>query len=603
MNPKHLQDAIGNIDDKFIEEAATATKLPPKIWMPAAALAACFLLTTALLPWEMIFSKNDPSVHDPFHTDTAMGILQNNDTSSLDDTKEKDDSLIKDSTENTQLSAEDTTHAETQNPSHSPDTTSPYLNSLQPPDTTGPYPNNTQSPDTTGPYPNHNSTDEPKEENTADFEQETDVPVIPDEPNTPDPGVPIPQHPTILSRSVYPVQEQYPQETSLRLEWRNEKDERINNYQNKIGNTDSFMSLTLCEFFSNSENENLIYSPINGYMTLGMLTETTQGNSRTQLLGLLGENDIYSLRSSANNLWNCCFRDDGIVTTILGNSMWLDNSFVPKTAVTDILAENYYASSFYGNMGDEEYNTLMRSWLDEQTRGVLKDTVSNSSLDPESMMSLMSALYFKADWAEKFDTEVTRNMVFHSPDGEVTAPFMYRDFIGLLYNGANFKSTCLELEEGGEMWFILPREGVSLQSLFSDIEAMGFITGETQKTLSYRDNSAYMWLFLPKFDISSRIDLADGLKNLGITDVFDSDKADFSALTDSNIFIRNITQSARISIDENGCEAASASGGMLPGEGDSIDFGFALNRPFIFVVTSDSGLPLFVGTVNRPTSP
>ena len=154
------------------------------------------------------------------------------------------------------------------------------------------------------------------------------------------------------------------------------------------------------------------------------------------------------------------------------------------------------------------------------------------------------------------------------------------------------------------MWFLLPHKDGSLNSLFSDPEALGFITGKSQQTLSFSEHSAYMWLFLPKFDISSRVELKNNLNGMGLTDVFDPAKADFSSLTDSSIFVNGITQSARISIDEEGCEAAAVSGGVYP-EGEEFDDEnssvFVLDRRFIFVVTSDSGLPLFVGTVYCPT--
>jgi len=111
------------------------------------------------------------------------------------------------------------------------------------------------------------------------------------------------------------------------------------------------------------------------------------------------------------------------------------------------------------------------------------------------------------------------------------------------------------------------------------------------------------WELGPYDDVNTgRIadDLAEGLKNIGISEVFEEGKADFSTLTDSSIFVRDITQTARVCIDEKGCEAASASGSVVPGEGGLQEFGFTFDRPFIFVVTSDTGIPVFVGTVFRP---
>lgn len=582
MTAEHLLDAIGNVDDSFIEEAAAETKIYPKIWIPAAALAACILLTTALLPWGTIFSNEDPSDTDSPRPGIATDVLQNEDTPPSDGTGEREDppeSSPSDSTRPPENSEKE-------------DTSLPAVTPVlpQPIEPDSSQSDNSQS----------GSTEIPDKDETTDPEKETAGPEIPDKKPIQNPGTVVPPRPTVLSLSQYPVQDQYPKTESLRPQWRNSKNARISYYSSGIGNTDSFMYRTVYEFFQNSEGENLIYSPVNAYMTLGMLAETTANSSRAQLLGLLGHNDIYSMRSSANSLWNSCYRDDGIVTSVFGNSMWLDNSFTPRLSVTDILAENYYASSFYGNMGDGEYDTLMHSWINEQTRGALSETVKDATLDPESKMSLISTVYFKANWSEGFDPEVTRNWTFHSPDGDVTAPFMYKDFVGFLYRGTNFRTTCLDLSEGGKMWLVLPNEGVSPEDLFADREAMGFITGETQKTLSYDDHDAYMWLFLPKFSINSTVDLGEGLKGNGVTEIFDPAKADFSALTDSSIYIRSITQTASISIDENGCEAASASGSVAPDIGEGMPMGFALDRPFIFVVTSDTGIPMFVGTVNRP---
>ena len=581
MTTRHLQDAIGNIDDAFIEEAAKAQVLKLKSWLPAAALAACVLLTAALLPWRAIFSFAPSPTTDP--PTPQGGLLQNDDTSFFDTTKENEETIITlpDESTNESTKLPDTQKAEDTNII------------APPPETLPPIPDDTKSPDT----------EEKQNEETTPADKETTGPLIPSTPSTPDHGTVLPQYPTILSHTTYPVQKRYPSVEAQRIEWRIDLAKRISGYKSGIGNTDGFIAGNVSEFFSSSENQNLIYSPLNTYMTLGMLAETAGGNSRDQLLSILGENDIYSLRSSAKNLWNSCYRDDGIVTSVLGSSLWLDNSFTPKTAVTDILANDYYASSFYGDMGSKEYDELMRSWVNEQTKGFLTDTVSNSTLDPESMMSLMSTVYYKAEWAESFEPESTRSRVFHSPTGDVTADFMYRDFVGLRYTGNNFKATSLELKEGGQMWFLLPHKDVSLQSLFSDTEALDFITGKAQKAVSSGDHSAYMWLFLPKFDISSRVDLKSSLSAMGITDVFDPENADFSNLTDSNIFVNGMTQSARVSIDEKGCEAASASGGLHPagpGVDDTDSLVFMLDRPFIFVVTSDSGLPLFVGTVYHP---
>ena len=112
-------------------------------------------------------------------------------------------------------------------------------------------------------------------------------------------------------------------------------------------------------------------------------------------------------------------------------------------------------------------------------------------------------------------------------------------------------------------------------------------------------------LSVPKFDVSSEQNLKKGLQNLGVTNCFDENKSDFSSLCPDfkdPIFISKIEHGVRVAIDEEGVTATAYTVEMLAGSSrpsdDEIDF--VLDRPFIFVITSEDGLPLFTGVVNQP---
>ena len=109
-------------------------------------------------------------------------------------------------------------------------------------------------------------------------------------------------------------------------------------------------------------------------------------------------------------------------------------------------------------------------------------------------------------------------------------------------------------------------------------------------------------LSVPKFDVASTMDLSEGLKNMGATNVFYENVTDFTKLTgDSPIYLTGANQSARVEIDEEGVKAAvyieiPGAGSAAPPE-EVIDF--VLDRPFLFVITNGS-IPLFAGCVNNP---
>ena len=78
------------------------------------------------------------------------------------------------------------------------------------------------------------------------------------------------------------------------------------------------------------------------------------------------------------------------------------------------------------------------------------------------------------------------------------------------------------------MWFLLPDEGVAMDDLLADEQTMEFLNSNGNW-----ENSKHLIvnMSVPKFDVVSDFDLGDGLRALGVTDVFDVTVADFSPMT------------------------------------------------------------------------
>ena len=248
-------------------------------------------------------------------------------------------------------------------------------------------------------------------------------------------------------------------------------------------------------------------------------------------------------------------------------------------------------------MGSEEYNEAFRAWLNEQTGGALEEWVNGMEFSPETVMALVSTLYFKAAWEKEFEKIKNTTGTFYTPNGEIECEFMNNTFnIADYYHLDKFRAMSLEFQGCGKMFFVLPDKGYTPEDLLTD--------GELAELVAFGGkNSAYIdakiHLSVPKFDISDKTDLKEGLKNLGVTDVFDSSKADFEMRFGKTSYVTDATHDVRVVIDEQGCMAAAASILKLP-VGVYKEVNFVLDRPFIFVITGDSGLPLFVGIVNVP---
>ena len=352
-------------------------------------------------------------------------------------------------------------------------------------------------------------------------------------------------------------------------------------------------------------------------MALSMLAETTGENTRQQILDLLQVDSIEALRERAAALWKDHYRDDGVITSILGNSLWLRDGMTYSQKTLDTLASDYYASSFSGQMGSEEYNQALRDWINAQTNGLLAEQAQGLEMAPETVLALASTIYFKAAWDNEFSKERTDTDTFHALGGDVDVDFMHNTLEGAAYYwGDNFTAVSLRFQQGGNMWLILPAEGCSVDELLQSGEAMDFLLYPKYDRYDDQGNvtqegwtgQKYLTvnLSMPKFDVSSDLDLIAGLKELGVTDVFDYTVSNFDPLgasTSDPLYVSQAQHAARVKVDEEGCEAAAYTvimaecGAAMPPD-EEVDF--VLDRPFLFAVTGDSGLPLFVGAVNQP---
>lgn len=361
-----------------------------------------------------------------------------------------------------------------------------------------------------------------------------------------------------------------------------------------------FFSATMQTFLSGAQSENRVYSPLNVYLALSMLAEITDGNTRQQILDLLGETQIESLRERVTALWNANYCKDGAVTSVLANSLWLNETVDFNQSTLNRLAKTYYASSYRGEMGSAEFTKALQDWLNEQTGGLLQEQAADLELDKGTVLALASTIYFQDRWCDEFQKSATAPGTFHALGGDASCDFMHQSSRRVYYWGERFSAVDQELGDmdSRRMWLILPDEGVSLDDLLADSAVLEMISAGYSW-----ENSAITLvnLALPKFDVSSEIDLKKGLETLGVTDVWDAEAADFSPMTKDSIFLSEAPHAARVMIDEEGCTAAAYSVIMARGaEYPPDEVNFVLDRPFLFVITGADGLPLFAGVVNQP---
>lgn len=347
------------------------------------------------------------------------------------------------------------------------------------------------------------------------------------------------------------------------------------------------------------EGENAIYSPLSLWSALIMLARCAGGESRQQVLDAVGADSLETLQRQAEHVWRSLYTDDGLSALILANSVWLNSAlegaYVQDTL--DALAEAYYAGAYAVPMGESEADRAVSDWVNEQTRGLIGGDQPVVRTNVDTLALLVSSLYYKTAWTDEFNADQTEIDTFTDAAGnETQIDFMHKTKDDDFIRRDGYQAARL-VTRLGEMVFVLPDEGVTPEAL---LQREDFLS----RLEFYGDAAMYgevQWS-VPKFDVSSDLNLMDALKSMGVADLLVPEKADLSVLTDLPAFLSDAKQMARVKVDEEGVEAAAVTilematcALPLPPEEVCV---MDLNRPFLFVIRAQD-VPLFIGVVNQ----
>lgn len=352
-----------------------------------------------------------------------------------------------------------------------------------------------------------------------------------------------------------------------------------------------------------NESDSIAYSPTALYTALSMVAELTDGDYLDSLLTTLEAENTDELRKYTGDLWrylcnNPDMKEPGKV--MIANSLWLNREYTFNESSLQNLADYYYVASYSGDM-QKEIPRMVSDWVKKQTNNLL-----DCELIPEenTMAVLLSAIYFYDEWAQSFHKADITEGRFKNPEGE-RIPINYMNRMEKnqsYYQKDGVTASVQYFKNGGKMLFILPDEGKSPADILSDTE---LIASLLNWEASAKNTGTIDWS-IPRFTLSSTIDLKEGLTALGLGEFFNTSGNPLPKLSDgTEAYIGKAEQGTSVSINEKGCEAASyveiemleKGADYLPSE-DIIHM--TLTRPFVFAILSENDVPLFLGVVNNP---
>ena len=204
----------------------------------------------------------------------------------------------------------------------------------------------------------------------------------------------------------------------------------------------------------------------------------------------------------------------------------------------------------------EKARQTINAWVEKQTNDKIKDLIGKGVLNSATRLVLTNAIYFKGNWASQFKEDQTREEPFTLLDGgKVQIPMMNQktDF-GYAETDS---MQVLEMPYVGEelsMVILLPKKTDGIRQLEADlsIENLDQWLGKAYKR--------EVIVAIPKFKMTSKFSMERVLRAMGMTDAF-SEAADFSGMTGRrDLFISAVIHQAYVDVNEEGTEAAAATG-------------------------------------------
>ncbi|MHB8114462.1 MAG: serpin family protein [Bellilinea sp.] len=355
-----------------------------------------------------------------------------------------------------------------------------------------------------------------------------------------------------------------------------------------------------------SQDGNLFYSPFSISQALAMTYAGAKAETAAQMAAALHfdlpQADLHpAFNALSAELESRAGKGDQAGFKLnIANALWGQQGFAFLPDFLDTLALNYGAGmqAVDYNQPDAARQTI-NDWVADQTEDKTKDLIPDGALNPLTRLVLTNAIYFNAAWLLPFEKEATQNDSFDLLDGsEVQVPMMRQtesfgylkvenfEAIELFYEGRELSMVILLPDEDQFAAFEDSLDSAQLQSILDQL---------TEQRLD---------LSMPKFKVDSSFGLADTLAAMGMPDAFDGVKADFSGMTGKpDLFITNVVHKAYVNVNEEGTEAAAATGVVMGLKSMPVGEPIVVkvDRPFLFLIRdSQTGAVLFLGRVVQP---
>ncbi|NXK52215.1 ILEU inhibitor, partial [Chauna torquata] len=351
---------------------------------------------------------------------------------------------------------------------------------------------------------------------------------------------------------------------------------------------------------------NVFFSPVNVSAALAMVLLGSKGNTEAQMLKV---SKIFSLQQLVHVLFQTLHFDEvedihSRFRTLTRDINRRDAFYLLRIA-SQLFGEKSYSflpdfltntQKLYGAdlatvdflQAHDEARKEINQWVEEKTEGKIPSLLSEGSVNNTTKLVLVNAIYFKGNWAEKFEEANTDDMPFRLNKNErKTVKMMYQKKKFRFGYNSDMKIRVLELPYDGRelsMIILLPDDIEDDSTGLQKLEKQLTLEKLQEWTCPEHLYSTDVRVRLPKFKLEESYDLKSDLAAMGLLDIFDSAKADLSGMSGAcDLFLSKIVHKAFVEVNEEGTEAAAATAGiaMLC---MVIEEDFNADHPFLFFI-------------------
>ena len=344
------------------------------------------------------------------------------------------------------------------------------------------------------------------------------------------------------------------------------------------------------------DGKNEMISPLSVLAALTMTENGAKGDTLSQMEQVLSDGTSVEQQGRELSLYMKKLTDTENAHFNIANSIWLKDADTLHVE-DDFLSKNskLFDAEIYQAPFDEHTLKDINTWVSQKTEKMIPEILDK--IEDHSVMYLINAVAFDAKWQSPYQKEDVEFGTFTCENGKQQTVDMMYSTEGYYLEDDTTTGFIRPYEEGYSFVALLPKEGINMEDYIGQLTAEKLISLVGNASTDYDVDAA-----IPKFKSEYSIELKDTLQNMGMTDAFDEDQADFHGIGTSdnrNIYINMVLHKTYIEVDEQGTKAgASTVVGMVETTAlyEPEIKTVHLDRPFVYaVIDTETQMPIFLG--------